>query len=136
MFYLNDNSFGDFFDEMNRAFGGNDYKMMQTDIKEDKDSYELLMDLPGVDKKDVKMDYNDGYLTISVSHEENKNDKNDKKDHKYVRQERRYVSGERSFYLGDINESEIKAKFADGVLTVTLPKQVAVEAPKKYIAIE
>ncbi len=134
MFYLNDNSFGDFFDEMNRAFGGNDYKMMQTDILEDNDGYELLMDLPGVDKKDVKMDYSDGYLTISVAHAEN--DKNDKKDNKYVRQERRYVSGERTFYLGDINEDMIKAKFNDGVLMVKLPKQVAVDAPKKYIAIE
>ena len=135
MFYLNDNSFGDFFDEMSRAFGGNaDYNMMQTDISEDDKAFELNMDMPGVDKKDVKLDYSDGYLTVSVSHEEKKEEKDNKK--KYVRKERRFASGSRSFYVGDIEEDNIKAKFENGVLNIKLPKTTPVEPVKKYISIE
>lgn len=135
MFYLNDNSFGDFFDELGRAFGGNnDYQMMQTDIMEDDKSYTLNIDLPGVDKKDVKMDYADGYLTVSVTHEDKKDEKKD--DGKYVRHERRFASGTRSFYLGDVEEDSIKAKFENGVLNVVLPKALPVETPKKYIDIK
>ncbi len=134
MFYLNDENFGDLFDGFRNAFGeSTNFSMMQTDIKEDKDGYTVLMNMPGVDKKDVKMDFADGYLTVSVNHEETNDEK---KDGKFVRRERRMVKGSRSFYLGDIDEEQIKAKFENGVLNVSLKKAKEVEEPKKYIEIE
>ncbi len=134
MFYLNDENFGDLFDGFRNAFAeGNGFSMMQTDIKEDKDGFEVLMNMPGIDKKDVKIDFVDGYLTVSVDHKE---ENDEKKDGKYVRRERRNVKGTRSFYLGDIDETQTKAKFENGVLNVSLKKTKEVEAPKKYIEIE
>ena len=91
------------------------------------------MNMPGIDKKDVKIDFVDGYLTVSVDHKE---ENDEKKDGKYVRRERRNVKGTRSFYLGDIDETQTKAKFENGVLNVSLKKAKEVEVPKKYIEIE
>ena len=59
---------------------------MRTDVKEDKDSYELQMSLPGIDKKDIKASLKDGYMTISASTAREDNEKD--KDHHYIRRER------------------------------------------------
>ena len=110
--------------------------VMKTDIRETENEYVLDIDLPGYKKEDVKAQLKDGYLNISVSREENKEEK-DAKD-KYLRKERYTGSVSRSFYVGeDITEEDVKAKFGNGVLTLALPK----EAPKKieepkYICIE
>ncbi|MBR1925407.1 MAG: Hsp20/alpha crystallin family protein [Clostridia bacterium] len=108
-------------------------KMMKTDIKEQKDSFALEIEMPGIDKKDIKMDLNNGYLTISAQ----KSTKNDQKDDngKYIRRERSYGSFSRSFYVGDIEESQVKAKLLDGVLNVTIPKETK-KIEKHTIAIE
>ena len=108
-------------------------KMMKTDIKEQKDSFVLEIEMPGIDKKDVKMDLNNGYLTISAQ----KSAKNDQKDEngKYIRRERSYGSFSRGFYVGNIEESQIKAKLLDGVLNVTIPKETK-KIEKHTITIE
>ena len=98
-------------------------RMMQTDVKETDSSYELSMDLPGVKKEDVKCELKDGYLVVSA---ETKRE-NDQKDSegKYIRRERYSGTCSRSFYVGkDVKQEDIKAKFADGVLTLDIPKQV------------
>ena len=110
--------------------------VMKTDIRETENEYVLDIDLPGYKKEDVKAQLKDGYLNISVSREENKEEK-DAKD-KYLRKERYTGSVSRSFYVGEnLSEEDIKAKFADGILTLSFPK----EAPKKveeskFISIE
>jgi HSP20 family molecular chaperone IbpA len=95
------------------------------------------MELPGFTKEDVKADLKDGTLTIEASHSENKDEKD--QEGKYLRKERYSGSMSRSFYVGEqITQEEIKAKFADGILTILIPKkekQQEVEQ-KKYIAIE
>lgn len=110
---------------------------MKTDVKENKTSYELDIDLPGYKKEDVQAELKDGYLTISAA---TKNEKDEKDDSgRYIRRERFYGSCSRSFYVGDaVSQEEIKAKFEDGILKVSIPKKDAVpEAEeKKYIAIE
>ena len=99
---------------------------MKCDIYEDKDNYVIEADMPGLSKKDVTVDFNDGYLTIKAS--KNTEDKEEGKD--YIRQERFYGSMERKFYVGDIDESKVSAEFKDGVLKVCLPKETVDSASK------
>ena len=118
------------------ACSKNTSNLMRTDIKETEDSFELEVELPGYKKEDVKAHLKDGYLTVNVSKDEN----NDVKDEngKYIRRERYSGSMSRSFYVGeDVQESDIKAKFEDGILKLAFPKEQPkkVEEPK-YIAIE
>ena len=133
-----ENLLDDFFDfsfDNNFAAGGSD--LMRTDIKDTENGYEVTMNLPGVKKEDVKAELHDGYLTIQAS----TNSGTDEKDEngRYIRRERYSGSCSRSFYVGDaVTEEDIKAKFENGTLTLTVPKKEekpAVEQ-KKYIAIE
>ena len=135
---LFDNFMDDFgFPNVDRiAASKNTSNLMRTDIRETEDSYELDVELPGYKKEDVKAQLKDGYLTVNVS----KNENNDVKDEngKYIRRERYSGSMSRSFYVGeDVQESDIRAKFEDGILKLGFPKEQPkkVEEPK-YIAIE
>ncbi len=129
----------DLFDEMFRDpfFEGTESKVMKTDIKEKKDKYLIDIDLPGYEKKDIKMEISDGYLTVHASVNKEVDDEKDKG--KYVRKERYVGECSRSFYVGDnVTEDEIKAKFKNGTLTIEVPKKDdKKELPeKKYIPIE
>lgn len=110
--------------------------VMKTDIRETENEYVLDIDLPGYKKEDVKAQLKDGYLNVSVSHEEN-NEEKDEKD-KYLRKERYTGSVSRSFYVGEnLSEEDIKAKFADGILTLSFPKETPKKVEEnKYISIE
>ena len=120
-----------------KLYGHNEKKLMLTDIKESDKGYELEMDLPGFKKEDVTGEVKDGYLIIKASTKNSKDEKDAKG--KYIRKERYEGSCNRSFYVGDaITQDDIKAKFEDGVLKITVPKKEAkpqVEE-KKFIAIE
>ena len=99
----------------------NQSAVMKTDIKELDKAYQLDVELPGVKKENVSIELKDGALDIKVVQEVN----NDEKDEKgrYLRRERFYGSCSRSFYVGeDVKQEDIKAKFDNGVLTITVPK--------------
>lgn len=124
----------DFFDF---PFDGRRTEMMSTDIKDTDTGYEITMSLPGVEKEDVKAQLKDGYLTIQASANNKKDEKDDKG--RYIRRERYSGSCSRSFYVGDqITEADIKAKFENGALVLTIPKKDAQEKVEdnKYISIE
>lgn len=135
--------FDDFFDEFTRParnlvrYNTPATGIMRTDVKENRSGYELDIDLPGYKKEDVKAELKDGYLTI---HAETKSGKDEKdEDGKYIRRERYYGSCSRSFYVGkEVTQNEIKAKFEDGILKVSVPKKEAKPAieESKYITIE
>jgi HSP20 family molecular chaperone IbpA len=111
--------------------------LMQTDVEEKDNGYEITMNLPGFKKEDVKGEIKDGYLTVTASTNTNNDEKD--KDGKFIRRERYSGTCSRSFYVGeDVTENDIKAKFKDGVLKVTVPKKEAKPAVEesKYIAIE
>ncbi len=108
--------------------------LMKTDVKEFDNGYELEIDMPGYDKKDINIDLNNGYLTISATKNE-KTDEQDKK-HKYIRKERYFGSVSRSFYVGDIKEEDVSAKLENGTLVIDLPKEKKVEEEKKRIEIK
>jgi HSP20 family molecular chaperone IbpA len=110
---------------------------MKTDIREHENGFELDIDLPGYKKEDVKAQLKDGYLTISAETKQNNDEKDEKG--KFIRRERFYGTCSRSFYVGeDITEQDIKAKFEDGILKVSVPKKEAKPEVEenKYIAIE
>lgn len=130
----------DVFDDM-FPFTGNyttaDYDLMKTDVKDAGDHYELEMEMPGVEKENIKAELKDGYLTVSAETNTKKDEKAE--DGKYIRRERYSGSCSRSFYVGDgVKQEDIKAKFEDGTLKLFVPKEAAKPAveQKKYISIE
>ena len=126
----------DFWGRKNPLYGKNPKNLMKTDIREHNEGYELDIDLPGFKKDEITIDLDNGYLTISAAKGLDK-DGQDKKG-KYIRKERYAGAVQRSFYVGDaVTEEDVKAKFEDGILKLSIPKKdaKAVET-KKTIAIE
>ena len=145
-----ENLFDDFFDDVpffdNRAenqiekklYGRHAHNVMKTDIKETDDGYELIVDLPGFKKDEIKVSLEDGYLTIEAAKGSDE-DEQEKKSGKYIRKERYAGSCQRSFYVGDnLTQEDIKGEFKHGILTLNVPKKEAKPAVEtnKYIAIE
>lgn len=119
-----------------RGFGSAN-NLMETDVKETDKGYEISMNLPGFKKEDVAGEVKDGYLIISAK-TDSSNDTKDK-DGRYIRRERYNGSCSRRFYVGEnVTQEDIKARFADGVLHIDVPKVEAKPAveEKRYIAIE
>ena len=126
----------DFWGRKNPLYGKNANRVMKTDIREHDGGYELDVDLPGFKKDEINVELENGYLTISATKGLDK-DEQDKKG-KYIRRERYAGAMQRSFYVGDeVTQEDIKAKFEDGILRLSIPKKdaQAVET-KKTIAIE
>ena len=131
-----DNFFDDMFDTFltrPAAKSGNYAGMMQTDVKEKGDSYELEIALPGYKKEDLRAELKEGYLTINAEHSENKEEKD--KEGKYIRKERYTGHCSRSFFVGeDLKQEDIKAKFENGLLVLEFPKEVKKpELPEKQL---
>lgn len=122
--------FDGWFDDFMPIFSRKEMKefnsIMKTDIKETENNYVLEIDLPGFDKKDITMELENGYLTISAKRE-HAFDEEDKKN--FIRRERSFGQFSRSFYVGEIHHEDINAKLENGILTVTLPKEEK-EVPK------
>lgn len=124
----------DFFNDP--FFDSNDSKVMKTDIKEHENNYELIIELPGYAKENIKMSIEDGYLVVNASVDSEKEETNSVG--KFVRKERYYGECSRSFYIGDnVCEEDIKASFRNGVLNIEIPKIEENEKniEKKYIEI-
>lgn len=125
-----------FFGGRNPLYGKHSKNLMKTDVKETETSYELDIDLPGFKKDEISAHLEDGYLTVSAAKGVDKDEKDN--EGRYIRRERYSGSMTRSFYVGNaVTEEDIKAKYEDGILSLSIPKKdpKAVEA-KKYIAIE
>ena len=102
---------------------------LRTNIEELESDYIVTVEVPGVSKKDITIDYDDSYLTISVEKKEDNSNK------KYLRKEITETSFSRSFYLENINEDKIKAKLEDGILTIKIEKSKP-EVKNKKIKID
>ena len=109
-----------------------DERNMKCDIYEEGGNYIIEASLPGFTKEDVKIEYNEGKIIISAEKEKDEVSK----DKRYIRKETHFSNKyERSFYLGDLDESNINAKFKNGILKITAPK-LTKENNKKYIDID
>lgn len=132
--------FREFEHEMSKAnkqlYGRNAKREMKTDVHETETGYEIDMDLPGFKKDQIQLELENGYLTITASKGLDKDEKT--KAGKLIRQERYAGAMQRSFYVGGhVTESDVKAKFEDGVLHLEVPKEEAPKLPeKKVIMIE
>ena len=126
----------EFWGKKNPLYGKHAQNMMKTDIRETDGSYELDVDLPGFKKDEIQVQLKDGYLTLSAAKGLDKDAKD--KEGNYIRRERYAGACERSFYVGeDVTQEDIKAKYEDGILRLSVPKKEAKAVEnKKYIAIE
>ena len=118
-----------------QLYGKHAQNLMKTDVHENETDYEMDMDLPGFKKDQIKINLENGYLTIEASKE---HDSEKKKHGKVIRQERYEGSMQRSFYVGDgVKVEDVKARFEDGVLKLCIPKKELKELPSNTtIAIE
>ena len=119
-----------------KLYGHRAQNLLKTDIKETKEGYELIIDVPGFKKEEVKVALKDGYLTVSAAKGLDKDEQD--KEGKYIRKERYAGSMSRSFYVGNaITQDDIKAKYESGILRLSVPKKAAEEIEgAKRIAIE
>ena len=109
----------DFFSSVPATGRQNSY-MPAVNIKEDDKNYFLELAVPGMDKKDLKIDIDEDVLTISSEHK----NENVEKQEGYTRKEFSYSSFARSFYIPEnVNRDSINANYKDGILTVSFPKQ-------------
>ena len=123
------------FPEVDKAlYGKHANNVMKTDVKETDTGYEVDIDLPGFKKDEINAQLDNGYLTISAAKGLDK----DEKEGKYIRKERYAGAMSRSFYVGEgVTQEDIKAKYEDGILRLSVPKKEAKAVEnKKYIAIE
>ena len=127
-FFGNDFGFFPVWNDHSPLYGKHAKNLMKTDVRETEDTYELDVDLPGFKKDEISVDLKDGYLTISAAKGLDK-DEQDKKG-KYIRQERYAGAMSRGFYVGDVEPDQVSAKYEDGILKISLPKQAKKELPR------
>mgnify|MGYP000632932725 CR=1 FL=1 len=138
--FMNEFAFPDFTDNANieeALYGKHEKNLIKTDVKDTENGYEVDIDLPGFKKDEITMKLENGTLTVSAAKGLDKDEEN--KEKTYVRRER-YAGGmSRSFYVGDeMKQEDIKAKFENGVLKITVPKkeEKPVVENNSYITIE
>ena len=127
----------EFFGRKNPLYGKHAKNMMKTDVRELDGAYEVDMDLPGFAKDEIKVSLENGYLTVSAAKGLDKDEQDQKG--KYILQERYAGAMSRSFYIGEeVSQDEIRAKYENGILRLTIPKKDAKPTveEKKHIAIE
>ena len=118
-FYLDD-----IFDDMGKAVNN----VMKCDVYEKEGNYNIELDDPGYNKEDIKIECNEGILTITAEKNEETNEESQNKN--YIRRERIYGNITRSFSFTDIDEDLIHAEFNNGTLLLVIPKKEKVETKK------
>ncbi|MGQ5709693.1 Hsp20/alpha crystallin family protein [Lactobacillus sp. PSON] len=124
------NRHDDVFDAMNDWFGfprnffdDKVANIMQADLSETDKDYIVTIDMPGFDKDKIHINYHDGILNVSGIRKSEKNET--AKNGDVIHKERSQGHVSRSFRLSNVVANQIHAKYDDGVLTITLPKQSA-----------
>ena len=123
--YYLDSIFDDFLDRNDQM------DVMKCDIYEKGGNVHIELEVPGFNKNDIKLDVEDGILTVVAHNHEEK----EEKDKNYYRKERTYGTYKRQFNVGKVSEDQINAKFNNGVLEITFPKEEKKET-KKFIEIK
>ncbi|HQT75738.1 MAG: hypothetical protein B7Z80_00865 [Rhodospirillales bacterium 20-64-7] len=126
------------FDRVTAGFGGGPFTPPRffdfvsvpspaVDITEDETAFKLTAELPGLNEKDVEISVSGDTLTITGQKEQ----KREEKEKNYHLTERSYGEFRRSFYLPEaVDRDKIDAQFANGVLTLTMPKSAAAATKK------
>ena len=102
------------------------------DVKETDNSFVLTTDIPGLTKKDIKVNVANGKLSISGERTYETDQENDN----YHYRERRFGTFDRSFKLPDtVDEEKISASFKNGILIVALPKHANILPKEREIKV-
>lgn len=133
---LLDPAFGDNFETVLRRFfspSGFETELsplkMRIDVSENNDAFTVKADIPGVKKEDINVRVDGNLVQIDAQTQSESETKGN--GDKVLRSERHYGSISRSFSLGqDVDEAKVQAKYADGVLTLQLPKKAPTPASK------
>lgn len=120
--FFNDDFFGSIMSQNN----------FSADIRETDNAYLLQADMPGVNKEDISLDYKNNNLIISAK----RNNEVSENQANFLRRERSYGEFSRSFYLDNVDENNIRAKFTNGELQVILPKKEQYNDSSSKIQIE
>ena len=123
-----------FFGRFPDFFGTDRLPDFKTDIKDEGDRYLLDADLPGCEKKDIRLELNGDLLTICAERHSEHEEKDKKQN--YLRCERSYGSYRRDFDVSAVDTEKIKAKYDNGVLHLTLPKKEKVLPAAKLLEIQ
>lgn len=126
---------GSLMDWDNWNFAGTNSTLPAVNVKENDNEFMIDVAAPGLSKKDFKVNYDNGRLTISS---EKKEEKEEKDGGRITRREFNYQSFQRSFTVPEevVNADKISAKYTDGILHITLPKREEVKPkPAKEIQI-
>ena len=106
------------------------YLPMKTNVYESESAYRLELEIPGVKKENISLDFKEGYLTVAV-----KVEKEEDGEFKIARRERFLGETSRQFYLGEVEGNTIDATYADGILTIVAKKVIPEEAKPHKIEI-
>ncbi|TXL66472.1 Hsp20/alpha crystallin family protein [Cerasibacillus terrae] len=127
-------SFNEFFDREGIAPLNGNLNSFRTDVRETKKAYYVEAELPGFDKEDITIDFDNNYLTIHAKRDE-KEETKDESD-KIIRQERHYGEFIRRFYVDNVEEENVKAKLKRGILKIEIPKREPTKPKTKRIEID
>lgn len=130
-----DDALTPFFQGRDPLYGKHARNLMRADVRETDNAYELDIDLPGFKKDEISLKLDQGYLTIQAAKGLDKDDQD--KDGRYIRRERYAGACSRSFYVGDVEQKDVSARYEDGILKISVPKTVKQALPEQNpIAIE
>ncbi len=113
------NSYLDLFDSKHN------HNFMNTDIIERENNYILKIEIPGIKKEDIKIDYENENLNIKIT----KNEEVMENDN-YLKKEICYGEYSRKFYVGSIDENLIEANYNNGILMINIPKGSKIDNKK------
>lgn len=103
---------------------------IRVDVKDNETAYTVQAEVPGVHKEDIQVSIDGNTVTIKAEMKQEQTEK----DASWLRCERYYGASARSFSLpGEVDETRAKAKYDNGVLTLTLPKSSTSAAKKLAI---
>ena len=123
-YYLND-----YFDLFDNNYS-KEKEYMKTDIFEHNNKYIIETDLPGLNKENIKITYENGYLAIKATKKQLSSNPNT-----YIRRERFFGEIKRTFFIGMKKESDIKAAYQNGILQISFPKEDISHTETKNITI-
>jgi len=127
---------GDLMDWNRGNYSSTNTTLPAVNVTENENEFMIAVAAPGMNKKDFRIDYDNGQLTISS---EVKKENEQKKGEKVTRREFSYQSFQRSFTISEnvVDAGKIKASYNEGILNITLPKKEEVKPkPAKQIEIQ
>ena len=129
------NSIFDVFEDFFRPVFASENDYLKSNICETEKEYQIDVAVPGFKKEQIKISLENGYLSIVCS--KNEQEENGEKNAATYRRKEISEYSSRTFHVGeDITQNDIKAKYENGILSLTIPKVQPKIPEKSYIAIE